>query len=188
MKTIPLLAALSLLPVLALAQENLVANGDMERLVLGKNVPDVWQSAGDAKLVTQTLSADQGREGGHSLKLACAAFQDGNPACHAMICQMGQVGVQRDKWYKVTLWAKQDGLDDCPISISLVETKGWQPLGLSEAFQADPDWSKHEFVFQATGDGHDTTRFQIWYTSTGTLWLDDVNFVETTMRTAPTLI
>ena len=188
MKPLLLLTALSLLPSLALAQENLVANGDMERLGAGKDVPDVWQSAGDPKFVTQTLSADAGREGGHSLKLACTAFQGGNPACHVMACQMGQVGVQRGKWYKVTLWAKQEGLDDNPISISLTDTKVWTPLGLYEAFQAEPDWSKHEFVFQATGDCHETTRFQIWFTSTGTLWLDDVSFVETTMQTAPTLI
>lgn len=185
-----LLSALfALLPLVAVAQDNLVANGDMEQLTPDGSAPAVWQAAGDAATVTQKLSPDAGRQGGRSLRLQCTAIVQENPSSHAMACQVGQVGVERGKWYKVSLWAKQTNLDDTPVSIALSNTQGWSNLGLSSSLQIGPDWEQFELTFQATGSCRETTRFQIWFTTPGTLWLDDVSFRETAPeRTGPTLV
>lgn len=183
-----LVAAVSALAISAAAQANLIPNGDMELLRADTGAPQVWESAGDPGSVTQKLSADMGRVGGHSLRLDCTAFRQVNAASHAMVCQMGQVAVQRGKWYKVTLWARQQGLDETPVSMSLVDTRRWDSVGFRAGFQPGPDWAREEFLFEATDDCHETTRLQIWFLGTGTLWLDDVSMEETAVHTGPTLV
>ncbi|MCC6038947.1 MAG: hypothetical protein LM632_12160, partial [Armatimonadetes bacterium] len=72
----------------AVAQTNLVPNGDFERDENGDGVPDFWMTAG-APHVKQQLVRDVGREGkGFSGKLICTEFGNGTPASHAMICQV----------------------------------------------------------------------------------------------------
>jgi hypothetical protein len=86
----------------AMAQTNLVPNGDFERDENGDGVPDFWMTAG-APHVKQQLVRDVGREGkGFSGKLICTEFGNGTPASHAMICQVGTISVQRGRWYRLS--------------------------------------------------------------------------------------
>ncbi|NUQ65631.1 MAG: hypothetical protein HUU20_24440 [Pirellulales bacterium] len=84
----------------AAAETNLVRNPGFETDADGNGVPDEWKVSGDGRLVVQTLSSDQGRDGGRSASLECTRYQPGNPAAHAMLCQMG-VPVQRGKNYRI---------------------------------------------------------------------------------------
>lgn len=163
----------------AVAQTNLVPNGDFERDEDGDGVPDFWAVAG-APHVKQQLLRDVGRDGkGFSGKLVCTEFGNGTPASHAMICQVGTVGVQRGRWYRLSFWAKAEGIRTGVVRVALVNTKVWSDVGLQDVFNPTSNWQRYEFFFQATSDlPANESRLQIWFNSTGTLWLDDVELVE----------
>ncbi len=93
-----------------------------------------------------------------------------------MLCQVGAVGVEKGKWYRVTFWARSQELDRA--SVALHDTNGWQQCGLWQSFRPRERWRKFNYRFQATHDCHETSRLQVWFTSTGTLWIDDMSLVE----------
>lgn len=191
-----IIGVLSLLGVAALlwaqapteSLRSLIPNGDMETDADGDGVPDIWEAAGNPEYVTQRLSGDAGRDGGRSLRLDCSQIEPVRPDAHAMVCQMGQVAVKAGQWYKLVLWTKQQRLDETAISIALSNTQGWSNLGLSDSFLATGEWQEKVFYFRATDDARETTRLQVWYTSPGMLWLDDISMVETTYESGPTLV
>ena len=162
-------------PVLGAA--NLVRNPSFEADADGNGVPDEWRWAGDTKLVKQTLALDKGRDGKRCARLTCTRFKSGTPAAHAMLCQMG-VPVRRGKVYRVRLWARGKDIAGEMASIALSDTSAWRNCGLQDMFAPSPEWQRHEFVFRAKVDCPTASRFQIWYGSTGTLWVDDVEFEE----------
>jgi len=166
----------------ALAGANLVRNASFEVDANGDGVPDEWQWAGDRRLVAQTLALDKGRDGKRCARLTCTRFRAGSPAAHAMLCQMG-VPVRRGRTYRVTLWARAAKIAGDIVSIALSDTSTWTNCGLQNAFAPSPDWERYQFLFRATRDCSTRSRFQIWFNSTGALWVDDVEFVEAGPRT-----
>ncbi len=160
-----------------LAATNLARNPDFEVDADRDGIPDEWKSSGDSRLVAQNLSLDEGRTGARCARLECTRFQPGNPAAHAMLCQMG-VPVQRGKNYRLSFWAKGRKIAGDLVSIALSDTSEWQNCGLEGNFLPMPDWSRYEFVFTARRDCGSASRLQIWFTSTGTLWVDDLCFEE----------
>ena len=154
-----------------------VRNPSFETDADGDGMPDEWRWAGDGKLVTQTLALDKGRDGKRCARLTCTSFKDGNPSCHAMVCQMG-VPVRQGKAYRVRLWARATGIKAEVVSIALSDTAAWQNCGLNDGFAPGPEWQQFDFLFSARRTVDAESRFQIWFGSTGTLWLDDVTFEE----------
>ncbi|MEN6495995.1 MAG: carbohydrate binding domain-containing protein, partial [Thermoguttaceae bacterium] len=160
----------------ALSGDNLVKNPSFEEQAKGS--PAEWRTSGDAKLVTQTLTLDAGRVGRRCAKLACTRFAAGNPAAHAMLCQMG-VPIKRGKNYHITSWARGEQIEAETVAVALSDTSVWTNCGLESTFIPTPQWTRYEFLFQAKRDCADKSRLQIWFTSTGTLWIDDVVLEET---------
>ena len=162
--------------------DNLIHNGSFEGSQARAGGLDGWTTAGNPAL-RQTLTLDAGRDGGHSARLDCTVFDGDGPDFHAMLCQVGKVSVTQGKWYRLRLWAKVKGLKAGAVEIGLVNTRGWVPSGLNEAFNPGPRWAPVDFLFQAQANvPADTSRFQLWFKSTGTLWLDDLSLVETTRK------
>ena len=161
----------------ALGQEkNLVVNGGFEIDSNHDGVPDAWGTSG-GRTVVQKLDLDEGRTGGRCARLTCTKFAHGPAAPHAMLCQVGKVAVERGKWYRLTLWAKQTGLATGVAAVALRDTKGWHDCGLNQmiALPMDTtDWRQFTFHFQAVRSCSTTSRLQLWHQETGTLWVDDV--------------
>jgi hypothetical protein len=78
------------------AEPNLVANGSFEQSRVKAGVPDDWSVAG-GRAVQQELTLDTGRNGKRCARLVCSAFADGGADAHAMICQVGKVGLRRGR-------------------------------------------------------------------------------------------
>ncbi|MFH1267465.1 MAG: carbohydrate binding domain-containing protein [Planctomycetota bacterium] len=169
--------ALVLAATTALAQVNLVRNPAFETDADANGEPDEWHASGDSRLVTQTLTIDRGRDAKPCARLASTKYTAGNPAAHAMLCQMG-VPVERGKNYQVTFWARGEAIARDVVSVALSDTSVWANCGLEGALVPSPDWKEHQFIFRATRDCGEKSRFQIWFHSTGTLWIDDVEFKE----------
>jgi hypothetical protein len=65
------------------------------------------------------------------------------------------------------------------VRVALVNTRIWDDVGLQDVFHPTNRWQKYEFYFQSTSDLRaEDSRLQIWFNSTGTLWLDDVELRE----------
>jgi hypothetical protein len=173
-----LLACLAIWAMAATAAEqpNLVDNGSFETDAERNGIPDRWQASGDGN-VTQTLTLERGRDGSRCARLECTRFATRTPASHAMLCQMG-VPIRRGKEYRVTFWARGERIAAEMVSVALSDTSVWDNCGLQGAFAPSPEWKQYEFLFQATRDCAEKSRLQIWFTSTGTLWVDDVQFTE----------
>ncbi|MCX7872767.1 MAG: carbohydrate binding domain-containing protein, partial [Verrucomicrobiae bacterium] len=176
-------AKLSILCILAwltchgISAENLVYNGPFE--IINNDLPDGWSSAGNPA-IKQKLSLDKGRDGGNCVKLECFEFPGDGPDFHAMICQVNRVAVKRGEWYKLTFYARGEGIRGNAVDVALNRTRQWDNVGLSESFLVDPEWKRYEMLFQARLDlPADASRLQFWFKSTGTLWLDDVEIVRT---------
>jgi len=140
--------------------ENIVRNGGFEADGDGDGMADHWQFAGD-KGVAATWGRDAGFEGRFSQRISCSRFTSLSAASHAMLCQVETVRLERGKWYRLSFAA-------------ISNTKSWTNCGLRESARLREKWKEFEFVFRATETVSEGTRLQFWYTSAGSVWLDDV--------------
>lgn len=177
---LPLFLALLLAALGSQAEPaNLVANGDFAGDRLRAGVPDFWQAAGNPA-IHQQMTRDTGREGGFSARLDCTVFSGSGGDYHAMLCQVGQVGVRRGQWYRLSFWSKAANLKAGAIELALSDTRTWQSVGLAEAFSPGATWEHFEFRFQALRDlAPADSRLQFYHRNTGTFWLADVSLEET---------
>jgi Carbohydrate binding domain len=161
------------------AETNLIANGSFEQSGERAGLPDDWACAGN-RAIRQQLSLDSGRDGKRCAKLECTEFTGDGPDFHVMICQVGKVGVRRGQWYRLTLWAKAEGVKSGAIEVALTDTRRWENAGLEEVFTPAKGWQEFQFLFRAREDlPAEASRLQIWFKGTGTLWLDDLVLTET---------
>jgi len=165
-----------LAPPAVLAQ-NLIPNGDCEVDTDGDGYADDWQFSGDQG-VKAAGSLDAGFESPHSQRLDCTAFEHLSPASHAMLCQVGTIKLREGQWYELSLAAKGERITAGSVGVALQDTAVWEMLGLSQSFRPRREWHTYSFPFQATKTIDQGVRLQIWFTSTGTLWLDNVSLVE----------
>jgi len=153
--------------------QNMVINGGFEQDADGDGMADNWQFAGD-KGVTAAWGRDVGFAGPFSQRLTCTQFTNLSSASHAMLCQLDTLKLQKGNWYKISFAAKQQRIPGQVVYVGISDTKSWYDTGLRESFRVPIKWKEFEFVFQATQTITEHIRLQFWYTSTGTLWLDNV--------------
>jgi hypothetical protein len=157
---------------------NLVSNGSFEELDHRTGALAYWASAG-ASTVKQQLTAEVGQDGRRCAMLQCTAFVGDGPSHHAMLAQSGRVAVRRGQWYRLSCWARGEGIKAGAVNVGLRNTRPWEDVGLSDAFTPRAKWERFAFFFRCTHDLEaPNSRLQFWFTSTGTLWLDDVQLTE----------
>jgi hypothetical protein len=172
-----LLVLVTVTPCLS-AGTNLVANCAFEQSHIKPGVPDDWSSAGDPA-IKQQLALDTGRDGKPCARLTCTEFNGDGPDHHAMLCQVGKVSVRGGQWYRLTFWAKGQGIRSGAVEVALSDTSRWENAGLAEAFSPGAQWEHFDFLFRAGQDlPAAASRLQFWFKSTGTLWLADVVLAE----------
>ncbi len=164
-----------LLPAVhAQSPPNLVRNGDFEQGVDDHGQPTAWQTSGRAD-IKQSLTLDRGRRRAHAAKLACTHFVGGTPDAHVMLCQLGVVGTQQGKWYRLTFWVRGENLSKPVGSVAVSNTRPWGSSGVSGQFVAGKNWRRVELYCQATATvPAETSRLQFWFSGTGTMWFDDI--------------
>jgi hypothetical protein len=154
-------------------QDNMIRNGDFSVDTDGNGTADDWQFAGDNG-VSAACSRDRGFQGPFSQKLSCTRFDSLSPASHAMLCQVDTLRLEKGKWYRISFAAKQEGIPGRVVQVAISDTASWQNCGLQESFRILAEWRQFQFSFQATETLTDHVRLQFWFTSTGSLWLDNV--------------
>ena len=151
----------------------MVQNGSFERDTDGDGMADAWRFSGDSGVVV-VWERDEGFGGSYSQKLVCTEFTSLSPASHAMLCQLDTLRLEKGKWYRISFAARQQRISGGAVHVAISNTRAWSNCGLRESFRAGRAWKTFEFIFSATETISDHIRLQFWYTSTGTLWLDDV--------------
>ncbi|MBN1126908.1 MAG: carbohydrate binding domain-containing protein, partial [Sedimentisphaerales bacterium] len=159
-----------------LQADNMILNGGFEVDSDGDSMADHWQFFGDNN-VSARGERTEGFRGRFSQKLTCNRFQSLSPASHAMIAQLDAIRLEKGKWYRITFAAKHEGIPGGVVHVAISNTARWNNCGLQESFQATSNWTEYTFAFQATQTISNHTRLQFWYTSTGTLWLDEVSLI-----------
>jgi len=144
----------------------------------GPGGPDDWSSVGN-EAVRQQLALDTGRDGKRCAKLSCTEFTGDGPDFHAMICQVGKISVRQGRWYRLTFWAKGEGIRGGAVEVALTDTRRWDNAGLAQAFSPGAQWQQFDSLFRAGEDLPAAgSRLQFWFKSTGTLWLAEVVLAE----------
>jgi hypothetical protein len=152
---------------------DLIRNGGFEEDEDDNGLADHWRFAGDSGVVA-TWGRNKGYSGQFSQRLTCTSFTSLSPASHAMICQVDTLKLEKGKWYRFSFAARQQGIPGRAVKIAISNTKSWTNCGLQESFRASSKWKKFEYTFRAAETISNHVRLQFWYTSTGSLWLDEV--------------
>lgn len=88
--------------------------------------------------------------------------------------------MRQGRWYRLTFWAKAANLKAGEVDVSLVNTSPWVGSGIEAYFSPSKRWQRYEFILPCQHDvPAAASRLQIWFRSTGTLWLDDLTLTET---------
>ncbi|MFC1794941.1 carbohydrate binding domain-containing protein [Planctomycetota bacterium] len=152
---------------------NFIRNGSFEIDTNRDGLSDQWRFMGDEGVVA-TLTRDKGFVDQFCQRLTCTYFTYVSPSSHVMLSQLNTVQLEAGMWYKLSFFAKQDGILSQTGHVSIKNTETELNSGLSEYYRVTSEWRQFEFTFQATETIFDNVRLQFWYNSIGTLWLDDV--------------
>jgi hypothetical protein len=101
-----------------------------------------------------------------------------------MLSQTGTVAFEEGQWYRLTFKAKVEGLPGRMIQSAVSDTTVWDEIGRPHGFLLTRNWKEYTYDFRAAKSCPTAARMQFWYTSVGTLWLDDVSLTTTQPRPA----
>ncbi|MCE5240808.1 endo-1,4-beta-xylanase [bacterium] len=164
------LLVLALGPLAAQESPNLLTNPGFVGDGNGDGLADNWEYQPGA--AREKLDVSFGLESvaaGHfAQRLSCTRYESG----HAMLCQTGVVKVEADHWYECRLRYRGEKLSTAYVGLH--DTNGWKQLGLWQSFSPRQSWRDLKAKFRADHTCSQTTRFQIWFTTTGTLWVSDL--------------
>ena len=167
---VPLLERFST-PVGGHAAESLAKNGDFSKDADGDDEPDEWAFSGSkgAACTRQPLGDDAGK---WSLLLSAPPIE-GEKKPNVMLAQH-DIPIIKGQWYRISLNARAEDLEAGSVTATITNMANWRSLLPYERFSPGAKWEKFSFEAQASDTVEERTRFQIWYTGEGKLWLADV--------------
>ncbi|MEO0069572.1 MAG: hypothetical protein ABIK18_02110, partial [candidate division WOR-3 bacterium] len=86
------------------------------------------------------------------------------------------VPAEEGQWYRISLKAKSEGFKGASVALALQNTDTWQSLFGYKRFAPTEQWKEFTFLVQANATTS-KTRFQIWHSNVGTLWLSDIRMM-----------
>jgi hypothetical protein len=159
-------------PVGASKGPSVVKNGDFSADANGKGLADEWELGSSAQGAACTREALPGQGAGWAQLIAVPPVAAGAKAPEVMLAQH-DMPIQGGQWYRLSLRTKAEGLTAKDISWTVQNTANWQALFDYETFAPKAEWQTTSFVLQAKDTAAKGTKFQIWFTGTGKLWLAD---------------
>jgi len=160
-------------PVSGSGGPSVVKNGDFSADAKGNGVADEWEFSASSNDATCTREALPGPEGGSAQLIAVPSVVAGAKAPEVMIAQH-DMPIRGSQWYRLSLRTRAEGLTGKEINWTVQNTANWHELFDSQNFVPKAEWQTNSFVLQAKDTATKGTKFQIWFTGTGKLWLADV--------------
>ncbi|MGA2866434.1 MAG: hypothetical protein ABSF95_18320 [Verrucomicrobiota bacterium] len=160
-------------PVGASKGPSVVKNGDFSTDANGDGLADEWEFSASAKGAACTREALPGPGGGWAQLIAVPPVAAGAKAPEVMIAQH-DLPIRAAQWYRLSLRTRAEGLTTKDITWTVQNTANWQALFDYQNFAPKAEWRTTSFVLQAKDTAAKGTKFQLWFTGTGKLWLADV--------------
>ena len=160
-------------PVGAAKGPSVVRNGDFSADASGKGLADEWEFSPIPNGATCTREALSGPEGGWAQLIAVPPVAAGAKAPEVMIAQH-DLPIRGGQWYRLSLRTRAEGLTSKEISWTVQNTANWQTLFDYQNLSPKAEWQTNTIVLQAKDSAAKGSKFQIWFTGTGKLWLADV--------------
>jgi len=160
-------------PVGASQGTSLVKNGDFSTDANGDGLADEWEFSPNPKGAACTREKLSGPEAGWAQLITVPPVAEGAKAPQIMIAQH-ELPIRGGQWYRLSLRTRAEGLTTKDVSWAVQNTANWQSLFDYQSFAPKADWQTSSFVLQAKDTAAKATKFQIWFTGTGKLWLADV--------------
>lgn len=159
-------------PASGTPKPSIIINGDFRLDADADGTPDHWQFSSSFKQATCKVEPSGNKAAGLSLRMTCPT-PDPDDKGSIMLSQ-SNVAVKAGQWYRISLWARTTDMAQARIALALQDTSTWQSLFGYQYFGPHEDWKEFVFVVQANATVPSTTRFQIWHSNPGTLWLRDI--------------
>jgi len=148
---------------------NMIRNGGFEQVSVLH--PEGWTLTQHGNECS--LGVAPGASGKYAARLSCTKFNQG----WVILAQDGVVKVKKGQWYRLSCQCRGESLLG-GAAVALYNRKPWVKCGLTERIPVGKTWAPYETYFRATRDATDT-RFEFYFSATGTLYLDDVSLVPT---------
>ncbi|MBN1556569.1 MAG: hypothetical protein JW951_00320, partial [Lentisphaerae bacterium] len=160
-------------PVEEATGESVVRNGDFRKTGSGGGLPEDWVFSAEAKRASCVPESAGPGAATRVVRLANPAPGAGSRGS-VMLAQHG-VPMADKQYYRVSLRARSEGLEDGEITLTVMNTDRWHPLFDYQRFAPSGEWKTFTFLVKAQASAAANTRFQIWYDCPGTVWLADVS-------------
>lgn len=108
----------------------------------------------------------------HCQRVRCGRFVSGWVILH----RDNQDPIVKGRRYRITFRARQQGLSGT-IGVAVYNIQPWESCGIERHVRAGTDWQDFSLDFTAVRDSTNT-RFEFYFTETGTLWLEGMRLQE----------
>ncbi|MGA3179179.1 MAG: hypothetical protein ABSF38_02420 [Verrucomicrobiota bacterium] len=152
---------------------SVVRNGDFSAKGNGDGLAGEWEFTASAKEATCAREALPGLQGGWTQIITVPPVVAGAKAPEVMIAQH-DLPIQGGQWYRLSLRTRGEGLTSREVTWTVQNTANWQALFDHQNLEPKAEWQTNTFVLKAKDTAAKGTKFQIWFTGTGRLWLADV--------------
>jgi hypothetical protein len=152
---------------------SVLKNGDFSADAKGTGLADEWEFSPVPKGAACTREALPGPEDGWAQLIAVPPVVAGAKASEVMIAQH-ELPIQGAQWYRLSLRTRAEGLTSKEVTWTVQNMANWQSLFEYQNFAPKAEWQTNTVVLQAKDTAAKGTKFQIWFTGTGKLWLADV--------------
>ncbi len=157
---------------------SVVKNGDFRADANGDGLADDWECGPSASGAACTREELPEPRDGWTQVITVPPVASGAKAPEVMIAQHN-LPIGRDQWYRLSLRTRAENLTTKDISWTVQNTSNWQSLFDYRTFAPKAEWQTISYLVQAKDTAAKGTKFQIWFTGTGKLWLADVRLEPT---------
>jgi hypothetical protein len=158
-------------PVGASEGPSVLKNGDFSIDANGDGLADGWEcSVKGGSCARQALA---GPDSGWAQVINVPPVAAGDKPPEVMIAQH-DFPIRGAQWYRLSLRTRAEGLSANSVTWTVQDTATWQALFDYNNFAPKAEWQSFGFIVQAKNTVARGTKFQIWFTSAGKLWLADV--------------
>ena len=148
---------------------SVVRNAAFDQDADGDGVPDEWQfDPGPGGSTCARVQVD----GGWALRMELHKPEGKDDA--SLMLSQHSMPMREGQWYRVSLWAKAEGMGGGRVAVAVQDTQTWRALLDYRYLAPTEEWRQFRFLVQSSGAADANTRFQIWHGDPGILWLRDV--------------
>lgn len=159
---------------------NLIRNGEFSALS-DNDRPTGWGVKFEGVGVEGEVTMVEGPEGKAAIRIECTAFPEKEKLAWVILKQDGTVPTRKGQKLYVSFWLRQERMSEGAVDLAIMRIKPWGTLAKAKV-PISPEWRKAEMIIapDSRQEDCDNTRFELYFSTTGTLYVSDIHVAETT--------